>query len=161
MKKRNYFPMFFDISQKRILVVGGGTIATRRIKTLLKFTDHLTVIAPDFSEELQQLKENKEFNGLVFLHQPFTEETEKMLDQMDLVFTATDCTELNQRIVALCHEKHVLVNTADDKNACDFFFPSVIEKEGIVIGMNSGGENPGKVKRLREALEQMLCNFRI
>ena len=61
--EKGYFPMFVDISEMKIIVVGGGTIATRRIKTLLQFASDITVIAPDVTDSLKLL----ETEGKIFL----------------------------------------------------------------------------------------------
>ena len=53
---RPYFPMFVDISHKKVVVVGAGTIAKRRIRTLVDFTENLTVIAPEVNPELLELQ---------------------------------------------------------------------------------------------------------
>ena len=53
MKPKRYFPMFIDLSDKNVVVVGGGNIATRRVKTLLQFTRNVTAIAPKVTEELR------------------------------------------------------------------------------------------------------------
>ena len=50
MKPKRYFPMFIDLSDKNVVVVGGGNIATRRVKTLLQFTRNVTAIAPKVTE---------------------------------------------------------------------------------------------------------------
>ena len=55
MKNKPYFPMFIDLSDKNIVVAGGGNIATRRIKTLLKFTRNITVVATKVTQELMDL----------------------------------------------------------------------------------------------------------
>ena len=55
MKTKRYFPMFIDLSDKKIVVVGGGNIATRRVRTLLQFTRNITAIAPKCTMELQEL----------------------------------------------------------------------------------------------------------
>ena len=51
-----YFPMFVDISTKRILVIGGGKIAARRVRTLLKFAEHIEVTAPEICDEMKRKK---------------------------------------------------------------------------------------------------------
>lgn len=156
MERKKFFPMFFDISEKNILVVGGGKVAARRVRTLLRFTERLTVLAPQFDEELRKLQKEIQNQELNLIQSPFTPEKESLLDDMDIVLAATNCREVNQRIVALCREKQILVNTADDKYACDFYFPSIIEKDDIVMGINSGGKNPGKVKEMRSLIEGVL-----
>ncbi len=55
MKNKPYFPMFIDLSDKNIVVAGGGNIATRRVKTLLKFTRNITVVATKVTQELMDL----------------------------------------------------------------------------------------------------------
>lgn len=156
MESKRFFPMYFDISQKNILVVGGGKIAARRIRTLLRFAEQLTVLAPQFGEELLVLQKEIRSQRLTLIQRAFTAETEGILEDMDIVLAATDCPEVNQRIVTLCREKQILVNTADDKHACDFYFPSIIEKDEVVIGLNSGGKDPGKVKEMRRFIEGIL-----
>ena len=126
-----YFPMFVDISTKRILVIGGGKIAARRVRTLLKFAEHIEVTAPEICDEMKDI-----------------------LNGADIVLTAADDRELNQKIVSACRMRKILVNTADDKSLCDFFFPAVTEKDGVVIGMNSGGKSPKTVRKVREYLEK-------
>ena len=153
--KNSYFPMFVDISRFRILVAGGGKIAERRVKTLLKFQTDVTVIAPDVTEELQKLADA----GKLILHRKMYEE--KDLEQMDLVFAATDKKEVNQTIVQDCvrrgeaEQRRILVNTADDKDACDFYFPAVVQEEELVVGINSGGADPGRTRRVRGRIEQL------
>ena len=58
VSKKPYFPMFMDISEKKIFVVGAGTIAKRRIRALVQFTDGLTVIAPEVNPELNEMEKN-------------------------------------------------------------------------------------------------------
>lgn len=55
MKNKRYFPLYVDLSDKNIVVVGGGTIATRRVKALLLFTRNITVIAPKMTADLWEL----------------------------------------------------------------------------------------------------------
>ena len=58
-----YFPMFVDISTKRILVIGGGKIAARRVRTLLKFAEHIEVTAPEICDEMKDILKEEEKNG--------------------------------------------------------------------------------------------------
>ena len=81
-------------------------------------------------------------------------DTSDFLNGADIVLTATDDRELNQKIVSACRMRKILVNTADDKSLCDFYFPAVTEKDGVVIGMNSGGKSPKTVRKVREYLEK-------
>ena len=59
MKNNGYFPMFVDISEKKIMVIGGGNIAARRVKTLCDFCNHITVVAPEIHLELEKLEQEE------------------------------------------------------------------------------------------------------
>jgi precorrin-2 dehydrogenase/sirohydrochlorin ferrochelatase len=154
-----YFPMFVNLTQKKIVVIGGGTIATRRVQTLISFTDNLTVIAPEISYALKKY----ETEGIIHCeHRGYLTED---IEDADMVLAATNDTGLNHRIAEECkalelkRNREILINTADDKNLCDFYFPSVIEADGIIIGINSGGRNPMKVKQIRKKLEKTLSDL--
>lgn len=174
-KQKPYFPMFVDLSEKQILCIGGGTIASRRIRTLTKFTDHLIVMAPEICEEMRELlrqfpimwiqKELKAEEVIAIgnvIHEKSAEinACEKMdlnFQDIYMVLVATNDHELNHAIVKACKKRGVLVNTCDDKSQCDFYFPAVTEVDGIVIGLNSGGKDPKKVREVRKKIEKMKC----
>ncbi len=158
---RYYFPMFVDISQKKILVIGGGKIAARRVRTLLKFADHIEVTAPAICKEMKEILEKeaqKEIRQVRWNCRKVGEEDLKessdFLTGAEIVLTATDDRNLNRKITEACKIRNILVNTADDKSRCDFYFPAVTEKDGVVIGMNSSGKNPKAVREVREYLEE-------
>ena len=86
---------------------------------------------------------------------------EKEIDEKDLegafcCIMATDDPVVNSRMAGICREKGILVNVVDVKDECDFYFPSVICKENIVIGIGSGGTSPGKVRSVREEIEKAI-----
>lgn len=155
-----YFPMFVDISTKKIYCVGGGTIAARRVKTLVKFADDITVIAPKICDGMREMLGNPKVH---FQECSVTEADVEngLLDSADMVLAATNDHELNAAIVTWCRGRKILVNTCDDKTNCDFYFPSVTEVDGVIIGLNSGGESPAKVRKVREMLEERLSKFGI
>ncbi len=145
-----YFPLFVDLTKKDILVIGGGQIAARRIRVLSEFSDHLTVIAPDISEHIRTLC-NTKMVGLI--QRAFVPED---LKGRDLVFAATNDAELNRKICDLCREQRILFNACTDQTICDFFFPSVISKDDVIIGINASGQDHGKVREIRRQLEEAL-----
>lgn len=147
MRKR-YFPMFFDISDKKVLVVGGGKIATRRVKVLLEFCNRIVVIAPEASEEIRALSKN---DSLEWREVCFKEED---LKESEIVFAATNDKELNHEIGMRCKASQILVNVADNRSLCDFYFPGVVIEDEVVIGINTGGESPEKTKEIREFFSQ-------
>ena len=151
--EKAYFPMFVDISEKEILVVGGGKIAARRIRTLLDFTVHITVITPVLDEKLRQYADLEKFR---WVQRKYRESDITGSDKPDIVLAATGDTEVNAEIGRLCRSLGICVNVADKKEMCDFYFPSIVKTEEVVIGINSGGANPGATKRTREKIEEWL-----
>ncbi len=154
--KKKYFPMYVDISKKKIVVIGGGTIASRRVNTLLSFANYITVVAPEVTEAIKQLSREEK---LVWIQSEYCIEHIK---DADIVLALTDQPAVNHQIKADCQRiekelgKRIPVSVADDKELCDFYFPSIVENEELVIGINSGGNSPSMVKRIRKKIESIL-----
>lgn len=144
-----YFPLFIDISQKEIVVAGGGKVAERRVNTLLSFTEHIKVVSPELTEGLHYLAENGQIVWLEKLYES------KVLEGADIVLAATDDASCNEQIVRDCRKRGILVNTAHKKELCDFYFPAVDIRENIVIGINASGINHKQVKQLKENKEKI------
>ena len=75
MKNSAFFPLFVDISEKKIVVIGGVAIATRRVKTLLPFAPQIVVVAPEVTGELEELENEKK---LTIFHRDFVPSVEKV-----------------------------------------------------------------------------------
>lgn len=144
------FPLFVDISKKRILVVGGGTIALRRIGTLLQFTGQVEVAAKEVCPRIREL----ESDGSVRVVGGRFEEA--MLDGIFMALACTDDHDLNSRIYRRCRELGILANNCSDQNECDFLFPSVVKQKELVVGITAGGRDHRKVKAAREKIERIL-----
>ena len=145
-----YFPIYIDLSKKDILVVGAGKIAGRRIRTLCEFAGHITVVAPDVSAEIRHLSEKY---SISVCQRRFDKDD---LDGRFLVFAATDDHELNRYIGEECRKRKIPVNVCSDRTLCDFQFPSIVRKDGVVIGVNASGKDHPLVKETRQKLEQLL-----
>ena len=133
MKNKPYFPMFIDLSDKNIVVVGGGNIATRRVKTLLSFTRNIRVIAPKVTMEMM---------GILNLN---TDDCSQTNDR-----------KLNDEIHRICRQEGVYVNVASDREQCDFYFPGIYMEEGLVVGITASGLDHKKARRIREEIQNAL-----
>lgn len=146
-EKREYFPLFLSSKDKNVLVVGGGEIATRRIKTLLEFSFMITVVAPDVTQELEKIIENQE---VIFYQREF-----EITDLQDkyMVVAATDSREINYKIGNACKEQNIFVTVADKKEECNFYFPAVVLEDQVIIALTSEGKShkavAEKAKELR------------
>lgn len=150
MNHKPYFPMFVDLSQKKIVAAGGGAIASRRVKTLSDFAENITVIAPCISEELDEMER---LGQIRIRRRPIRRED---IEGADLVLAATDDHGLNERLYELCHEKGICVNVASDKEKCDFFFPGICMREDLVIGVTASGTDHRAAAEMRRKIEAML-----
>lgn len=151
--KKPYFPLFVDISEKKMVVFGGGKIATRRVDTLLGFTENITVIAPQVTDRIKKLSKEKQIQWILDVYDV------KLLKGADFVLAATDDPVCNTRIAADCKAVNIPVNTAHRKELCDFYFPGIIRRENLVIGFCSGGQNHKKVREIREKAEQIFKEY--
>lgn len=150
MKTKKMFPLYVDLSEKHILVAGGGTIGERRVKSLLSFAGKITVVSPELTEELKSLAEE---GRITWICRNYEKDD---LDSADIVLGATDHEEVNYRIYSDCREKQITVNISNDKSKCDFYFPGIIQHDDIVIGFNGGGTNHRKTREVREQVQKFL-----
>ena len=144
-----YFPLFVSLTGKQVYIVGAGKVAARRAEVLLSFGARLFVVAPKCTPELLGLLKKKNGENLVYQKKSFEEAD---LIGKDIVLAATNDEELNHRIAVLCREKGVPVNNASRKEDCDFFFPAILQEQGLTIGVSSGGGDHKKVARVCEKL---------
>ena len=149
MKTKRFFPMFVDLSDKKIVVVGGGNIATRRVKTLLQFTRNITAV-PKTTMELHELGKAGYVN---LINRPVKRSD---FDMAYMVIAATNDWKLNDEIHRVCKEEGIYVNVADDKSKCDFYFPGVYMKDEVVVGITASGLNHKKARKVRVAIQEAM-----
>lgn len=142
--------MFVDLSNKKVVVVGAGTIAKRRIRSLLDFTDHLVVVAPEVNRELKELEES---GRLTIAKKKYDRED---LYGADLVIAATSDSQTNNDIYSVCKCMGITVNVCSDKNKCDFYFPGIARKDQIVVGVTASGADHKKAKTVIEKIREIL-----
>lgn len=147
---KEYFPMFVSSKGKKALVIGGGKIAARRISTLLNFEFEITVVAPSISEEIRQFADD---GFITHIHREFVDED---LAGKFLVVAATDKREVNKYIGKKAKELGAYVSVADVKEECNFYFPAVIIKDEVVVGVTGGGKSHKKVKDISNAIRKVL-----
>lgn len=150
MMAKRYFPMFVDLSDKNVVVVGGGNIATRRVKTLFQFTRNVTVIAPQMTPELLEMGKA----GMINMQLRPVKRSD--FDMAYIVIAATNDWKINEEIYRICKEQGVYVNVADDKSRCDFYFPAIYMKDELVVGITANGLDQKKARKVRVAIEEAM-----
>jgi siroheme synthase-like protein len=137
MEGANHFPLFLDVRGKTALVVGGGKVALRRVKTLLLFSCRIVVIAEKPGVELCALAAARP-EAIRLLRRRWA----KGDCEGVLVTAATDERDVNRQIGEECERKGIPVSVADRKEESSFFFPAIIGKDNIIIGVSSDGAEP-------------------
>lgn len=146
----SYFPVALKLNDKRVLLVGGGSIASFKLKKLKLFNlDKLVCVSIHFSEEFKSYCDGSEER-----HERSFDFSD--LDHSDLVIVAIDDPQLQREIYQKCQEKRILCNCVDLLDCCDFIFPSIVKRGDITIAITSNGLVPGFSAVLREYLEKML-----
>ena len=142
-----YFPFFIDIENKKILIVGGGNVALRKAEKLVQFGADIVIVAPEICAELEQL------DGVKLMRRRFEDND---ICTAFAVIAATDDRQLNARIYALCNDLGILVNTVDDPENCGFYFPALVRRNNVTVGISTGGTSPIFARYLREKTEEMI-----
>ncbi len=145
-----YFPVFLDLRNRKVLVVGGGKVATRKVKNLLPFTQNITIVSPKVTKELKELIDDY---GLRWLRRRF-----RTLDLRNagLVIVAVDDLKLQRRVFRLCEKRGILCNAVDSPEFCNFIFPSIIKRGDLILALSTSGKVPALSRALRERLEEFI-----
>lgn len=145
--KMRYYPAYLDIQKRKCLVVGGGPVATRKVKMLLKCGASVTVISPVVSQQLKNLADS----GAITLHGRSYRSAD--LAGIFLVIGATDDEKLNRQISKDANRLNLLCNIADRPQDCNFILPSIVRRGDLTISISTSGKSPALAKKLRKSLE--------
>ena len=143
-----YYPIHLDIQDRNCLVVGGGGVGTRKVKTLLKCGAKVTVVSPEISDRLQNLAQSAR---LTLKPRPYRTED---IEGMFLVIGASDDETLNRQISSDAERRNTLCNIADRPEKCNFILPSILRRDDLVITVSTSGRSPALAKKLRKNLER-------
>ncbi len=145
-RKLKHYPIFLDLKDRNVLVVGAGKVALRKTRGLLEAGARVTVVAPEWEPEFEEMP--------VRLVQRRFRASD--LAGAMLVFAATDDRLTNHRIGIAAKGKGVFANIADSAGECDFIVPARLQRGSIHVAISSGGENPRLSADLRRKLEEVL-----
>ncbi|AVN32182.1 MULTISPECIES: siroheme synthase CysG [Serratia] len=146
----DYLPIFADLKQRPVLVVGGGDVAARKVDLLQRAGAEIRIVAQSLSPELEQQRQQGQ---LLWLGKTFDPQ---QLDEVFLAIAATDDNALNAAVFAEADKRRVLANVVDDQPRCSFIFPSIIDRSPLVVAVSSSGQAPVLARLLREKLEALL-----
>ena len=169
-----YFPIFIEIEKKKCLVVGGGKVALRKVETLLRYDAQVHVVSREICTEIRALLPPENIHEEELLPSPGDTNAGELLPECScgsewplpdyftgaaLVVAATGSREVNRRVAQFCRERRIPVNVADAPEECTFFFPAVVKKGDISIGVNTGGKSPTVSSQVRRDIEKAIPDY--
>jgi precorrin-2 dehydrogenase / sirohydrochlorin ferrochelatase len=149
-KQYPHYPIYLDVEGRTVLIVGGGSVAERKVETLLRCGAVVNVVSPEFTAALERWNDEER----VRLHR-------KPYDAGDLggaflVIASTGQRPVNEAVASDCRKRGIPVNVVDDPSLCDFIVPAVLERGSIQVAVSTGGKSPALARRIRKRLETML-----
>lgn len=145
-----FFPVFMDIKSKPCLVVGGGSVAARKVSLLRKAKGQVVVVSPKLCNEMQAWVDKGDIEYQAREFEPAD------LDGKVLVIAATDVESVNRHVSELASARSLPVNVVDQPELCSFITPSMIDREPVQIAISTGGASPVLARQLRAKLESSI-----
>jgi len=142
------YPISLILSQRPCLVVGGGSVAERKVLSLLACGAKVKVVSPSLTPTLQDLASKGKIN-----YRRGTFEIAD-LENMFLVIAATDRDEVNHRIATEAMARNMLVNVVDDPPYGNFYVPAVLRRGSLQIAISTDGKSPLLARKIKEELEE-------
>lgn len=138
------FPLFLDLTGQKVVLVGGGKVALRRVRTLQQCGADVVVIAPTLHPDMPTV------THISRLYRPGD------LEGAVLAVAATDCRETNGQVAQEARDRGIPISVADDPAACTFFFPALCVGEGLVAGVVGDGSDHAKTARCARQVRELL-----
>ncbi len=142
------YPLMIKLDNNRVLVAGGGTVALRKVRALLKTGANVTVISPEMCPEIAALMSEGKLTGI---RRPFQPED---VEGCTLIFAATNDPDMNDTIATEAAKRRIPVNDVTNPEKCSFYVPSQITRGDLILAISTSGKSPATAKWLRQKLEK-------
>ena len=146
----DYFPVFFDLKAQKVLIVGGGEVALRKVTLLERTGADMRLVAPEIRPELMA---RAAAGKLKLAMREFVPDD---LQGVRMVIVATSHRAVNRWIAKLSDARGIPVNVVDDREASRFIVPAIIDRDPVLVAISTGGTSPVLARRLRERLEGLV-----
>ena len=143
------YPIFLELGGRRVVLIGGGAVATRKASVLLDSGARLVVVTDRAGDVLTDLCAK---HGAELVRAKYAKE---YLGEAVLVVAATSDDKVNRQVYADCQTLGILCNVVDDPPHCDFFVPAVVKRGDLQIAISTEGNCPAYAGHLRKKLERM------
>jgi len=149
-KKFPYYPIFLDIEDRDVVIIGGGNVCARKAETMMNYGARVTVVSPEFTEEIEGWARN----GRLEIRRKTYEESD--LDGANIVIASTDVQSINEQIAADCRRRRIPVNVVDVTPLCEFIVPAIVDKGSVTLAISTGGKSPALARTLKEDLYRLI-----
>jgi uroporphyrin-III C-methyltransferase/precorrin-2 dehydrogenase/sirohydrochlorin ferrochelatase len=145
-----YFPLFLDLRDRTVVVVGGGTIAERKLDLVREAGPRLVVVAPDVTPRLARLAAEGALEHRARTFEP------RDLDGARFVIAATDDREVNRAVAAAADARGLPANVVDDLELSTGILPAIVDRSPIVVAISTQGTTPALARFVRERIESLV-----
>jgi siroheme synthase-like protein len=149
-KKYPYYPIYLDIENRDVVIIGGGQVCARKAETMMRYGARVTVVAPEFTGEIEQWAAE----GKLTTRRKQYEEAD--LGSANIVIASTDNQMVNEKVAADCRRRRIPVNVVDVTPLCEFIVPAIIETGSIQLAVSTGGKSPALARTLKEDLQRLI-----
>ena len=144
------YPICLKLAQKKCVVVGAGSVALRKVKTLLAQEALVTVVSPELNQELAKEKDKFVWEQAYY--------REEFLADAFLVIAATDNRAVNHEIAVYCDKYNILVNVIDSPEESSFIVNSYFTKGDLLVAVSTDGASPALSRKIRKDLEAQIAD---
>ncbi len=145
-----YYPVFLDLRERKVLLIGGGPTAVAKLRGLLPTGARVVLIAPEAEEYIAQLATEGQ---LLWLRRPYKPQD---LNGCSLVIVTTNSPKEYQQAAQQARQHGIPINVADNPAESDFITPAVVHRGELQLAISTGGKSPALARFLREQLERLL-----
>lgn len=150
-----WFPLFVNLKNKKVLVIGGGKVAFKKISKIMEYEADITVIAENIAEEkLLELENLRIENNRKIENNK--DEIEKLVEEYFLVIAATDNEELNENIAEICDSKGILINNVSSKTKMNSMFGGIVKNDEFQIAISTSGKNCKRSRAMKSEIQKVL-----
>ena len=150
-----WFPLFVNLKNKKVLVIGGGKVAFKKISKIMEYEADITVIAENIAEEkLMELENLRIENNRKIENNK--DEIEKLVEEYFLVIAATDNEELNENVAEICDSKGILINNVSSKTKMNSMFGGIVKNDEFQIAISTSGKNCKRSRAMKSEIQKIL-----
>jgi siroheme synthase-like protein len=149
-KKFPYYPIFIDVEDRDVVIIGGGAVCARKAEAMMKYGARVTVVAPEVNREIASWGDAGRLSVKRKAYEPGD------LQGASLVIASTDDESVNVRVAADCRSRKIPVNVVDVTPLCEFIVPAIVQQGSVQVAVSTGGKSPALGRTLKEDLKKFV-----